>query len=147
MSEGCIDETEANRLVTMPTSEFVEYVERIRTSENAYFEVEEENENLRSKIDILNEKSEIKDAESEMKDMRLYSVLYILAAIFVYIVYWFFIRKQILNEWIDFSVQTAYWIVTCILPSFINHGKIWLGIKSLFRADSVVKKIMEDKRT
>lgn len=147
MSEGCIDETEANRLVTMPTSEFVEYVERIRTSENAYFEVEEENENLRSKIDILNEKSEIKDAESEMKDMRLYSVLYILAAIFVYIVYWFFIRKQIQNEWIDFSVQTAYWIVTCILPSFINHGKIWLGIKSLFRADSVVKKIMEDKRT
>lgn len=147
MSEGCIDETEANRLVTMPTSEFVEYVEHIRTSENAYFEVEEENENLRSKIDILNEKSEIKDAESEMKDMRLYSVLYILAAIFVYIVYWFFIRKQILNEWIDFSVQTAYWIVTCILPSFINHGKIWLGIKSLFRADSVVKKIMEDKRT
>lgn len=147
MSEGCIDETEANRLVTMPTSEFVEYVEHIRTSENAYFEVEEENENLRSKIDILNEKSEIKDAESEMKDMRLYSVLYILAAIVVYIVYWFFIRKQILNEWIDFSVQTAYWIVTCILPSFINHGKIWLGIKSLFRADSVVKKIMEDKRT
>lgn len=147
MSEGCIDETEANRLVTMPTSEFVEYVEHIRTSENAYFEVEEENENLRSKIDILNEKSEIKDAESEMKDMRLYSVLYILAAIFIYIIYWFFIRKQILNEWIDFSVQTAYWIVTCILPSFINHGKIWLGIKSLFRADSVVKKIMEDKRT
>lgn len=147
MSEGCIDETEANRLVTMPTSEFVEYVEHIRTSENAYFEVEEENEYLRSKIDILNEKSEIKDAESEMKDMRLYSVLYILAAIFIYIVYWFFIRKQILNEWIDFSVQTAYWIVTCILPSFINHGKIWLGIKSLFRADSVVKKIMEDKRT
>lgn len=147
MSEGCIDETEANRLVTMPTSEFVEYVEHIRTSENAYFEVEEENENLRSKIDILNEKSEIKDAESEMKDMRLYSVLYILTAIFIYIVYWFFIRKQILNEWIDFSVQTAYWIVTCILPSFINHGKIWLGIKSLFRADSVVKKIMEDKRT
>ena len=147
MSEGCIDETEANRLVTMPTSEFVEYVEHIRTSENAYFEVEEENENLRSKIDILNEKSEINDAESEMKDMRLYSVLYILAAIFIYIVYWFFIRKQILNEWIDFSVQTAYWIVTCILPSFINHGKIWLGIKSLFRADSVVKKIMEDKRT
>lgn len=147
MSEGCIDETEANRLVTMPTSEFVEYVEHIRTSENAYFEVEEENENLRSKIDILNEKSEIKDAESEMKDMRLYSVLYILAAIFIYIVYWFLIRKQILNEWLDFSVQTAYWIVTCILPSFINHGKIWLGIKSLFRADSVVKKIMEDKRT
>lgn len=146
MSEGCIDETEANRLVTMPTSEFVEYVEHIRTSENAYFEVEEENENLRSKIDILNEKSEIKNAESEMKDMRLYSVLYIFAAIIVYIVYWFFIRKQISNEWIDFSVQTTYWIVTCILPSFINHGKIWLGIKSLFRANSVVKKIMEDKR-
>lgn len=146
MSEGCIDETEANRLVTMPTSEFVEYVEHIRTSENAYFEVEEENENLRSTIDILNEKSDIKNAESEMKDMRLYSVLYIFAAIIVYIVYWFFIRKQILNEWIDFSVQTTYWIVTCILPSFINHGKIWLGIKSLFRANSVVKKIMEDKR-
>lgn len=61
MSEGCIDETEANRLVSMPTSEFVEYVEHIRTSENAYFEKEEENENLRFEIDSLNKKNEIKD--------------------------------------------------------------------------------------
>lgn len=37
MSEGCIDDTEANRIVSMQTSEFVEYVEHIKTSEYAYF--------------------------------------------------------------------------------------------------------------
>jgi len=147
MSEGCIDETEANRLVSMPTSEFVEYVEHIRTSENAYYEIEAENEDLRSKIDILNEGSKIKDAELEMKDMRLKSVVYIFAVIVIYIVYWFFIREQISIMWLNITVQMIYWIVTCILMNFINHGRIWLGIKSLFRADSVVKKIMEDKRT
>ena len=145
MSEGCIDETEANRLVSMPTSEFVEYVEHIRTSENAYFEKEEENENLRSEIDSLNKKNEIKDAKLKMKDMQLHSFLYILVAIIIYTIYWFFIRKQILNEWLDFSVQTIYWVITCVLMNFIDHGKIWLGIKSFISPNSVIKKIVENR--
>lgn len=145
MSEGCIDETEANRLVSMPTSEFVEYVEHIRTSENAYFEKEEENENLRFEIDSLNKKNEIKDAKLKMKDMQLHSFLYILVAIIIYTIYWFFIRKQILNEWLDFSVQTIYWVITCVLMNFIDHGKIWLGIKSFISPNSVIKKIVENK--
>lgn len=146
MSEGCIDETEANRLVTMPTSEFVEYVEHIRTSENAYYEIEAENENLRSKIASLNEGDEIKDAKLEMMGMRLYSFMYIIVAIIFYIVYWFFIRKQISNELLDFCVQTIYWIATCVLMNFINHGKIWLGLKSFFCPDSVMKKIAKNRR-
>lgn len=145
MSEGCIDETEANRLVSMPTSEFVEYVEHIRTSENAYFEKEEENENLRFEIDSLNKKNEIKDAKLKMKDMQLHSFLYILVAIIIYTIYWFFIRKQILNEWLDFSVQTIYWVITCVLMNFIDHGKIWLGIKSFISPNSVIKKIVENR--
>ncbi len=145
MSEGCIDETEANRLVSMPTSEFVEYVEHIRTSENAYFEKEEENENLRFEIDSLNKKNEIKDAKLKMKDMQMHSFLYILVAIIIYTIYWFFIRKQILNEWLDFSVQTIYWVITCVLMNFIDHGKIWLGIKSFISPNSVIKKIVENK--
>lgn len=146
MSEGCIDETEANRLVSMPTSEFVEYVEHIRTSENAYYEIEAENEDLRSKIDILNEGSKIKDAELEMKDMRLKSVVYIFAVIVIYIVYWFFIREQISIMWLNITVQMIYWIVTCILMNFINHGRIWLGLKSFIWPDSVLQKIAKDKR-
>ena len=145
MSEGCIDETEANRLVSMPTSEFVEYVEQIRTSENAFFEKEEENEILRNKIDSLNEKGIINDAKLDMKSMQLHSVLYIISAIAIYVLYWFFIRKRILNEWLDFSVQTIYWVITCVLMNFINHGKIWIGIKSFLKPNSVLKKIIEDK--
>ena len=145
MSEGCIDETEANRLVTMPTSEFVEYVEHIRTSENAYYEVETENEDLRSKIDILNEDSKIKDAKLEMRELQLHSVFYIIAAIVIYLTYWFFIREKIKIEWIDSVVQLGYWIVTSILINFINHGKIWLGIKSFFCQKSVLRQITNKK--
>ena len=145
MSEGCIDETEANRLVSMPTSEFIKYVEQIRTSENSYYEVEAENEDLRSKIDILNEDSKIKDAKLEMRELQLHSVFYIIAAIVIYLTYWFFIREKIKIEWIDSVVQLGYWIVTSILINFINHGKIWLGIKSLFCQKSVLRQITNKK--
>ena len=145
MSEGCIDDTEANRLVSMPTSEFIEYVEHIRTSENAYFEKEEENKNLRFEIDSLSRKNEIQDAKLEMKNMQLHSFLYIFFAIVIYIIYWFFIRKQVPNEWLDFSVQTIYWVITCVLMNFIDHGKIWLGVKSFIKPDSVINKIIKDK--
>lgn len=145
MSEGCIDDTEASRLVSMPTSEFIEYVEHIRTSENAYFEKEEENKNLRFEIDSLSRKNEIQDAKLEMKNMQLHSFLYIFFAIVIYIIYWFFIRKQIPNEWLDFSVQTIYWVITCVLMNFIDHGKIWLGVKSFIKPDSVINKIIKDK--
>ena len=145
MSEGCIDETEANRLVSMPTSEFIKYVEQIRTSENSYYEVEAENEDLRSKIDILNEDSKIKDAKLEMRELQLHGVFYIIAAIVIYLTYWFFIREKIKIEWIDSVVQLGYWIVTSILINFINHGKIWLGIKSFFCQKSVLRQITNKK--
>ena len=145
MSEGCIDETEANRLVSMPTSEFIKYVEQIRTSENSYYEVEAENEDLRSKIDILNEDSKIKDAKLEMRELQLHSVFYIIAAIVIYLTYWFFIREKIKIEWIDSVLQLGYWIVTSILINFINHGKIWLGIKSFFCQKSVLRQITNKK--
>ena len=145
MSEGCIDETEANRLVSMPTSEFIKYVEQIRTSENSYYEVEAENEDLRSKIDILNEDSKIKDAKLEMRELQLHSVFYIIAAIVIYLTYWFFIREKIKIEWIDSVIQLGYWIVTSILINFINHGKIWLGIKSFFCQKSVLRQITNKK--
>ena len=129
----------------MPTSEFIKYVEQIRTSENSYYEVEAENEDLRSKIDILNEDSKIKDAKLEMRELQLHSVFYIIAAIVIYLTYWFFIREKIKIEWIDSVVQLGYWIVTSILINFINHGKIWLGIKSLFCQKSVLRQITNKK--
>ena len=99
----------------------------------------------RNKIDSLNEKGIINEAKLDMKSMQLHSVLYIISAIAIYVLYWFFIRKRILNEWFDFSVQTIYWGITCVLMNFINHGKIWIGIKSFFKPNSVLKKIIEDK--
>ena len=145
MSEGCIDDTEANRIVSMQTSEFVEYVEHIKTSEYAYFEKEEENKNLRSKIESLSRDKKNIDAKLEMKNMQWHSFLYIFFAIIVYILYWFFIRKQILHDWLDFFVQIIYWVITCVLMNFIDHGKIWLGVKSFFKPDSVINKIINDK--
>lgn len=146
MSEGCIDNTEANRLVSMPTSEFIEYVERIRTSENAYFEKEEENEKLRSEIESLNKIGEIRDAKLKMTRMRLHGVLYLLAIIVIYLLYWFFIREQVSIKWVNFSIQTIYWVITSVLMNYINHGNIWLGLKSFIFPNSVVNKIIENKK-
>lgn len=146
MSEGCIDETEANRLLTLPTSEFVEYVEHIRTSEKAYFEKEEENDNLRSQINELTEKDIRKDALLKMQKMRTHSLLYIVGAVVIYLLYWFFIyRNHFVNVYLDFFIQAIYWVITCVLMNLINHGHIWLGVKSFFMPDSVLYKIVKEK--
>ena len=146
MSEGCIDETEANRLLTLPTSEFVEYVEHIRTSEKAYFEKEEENDNLRSQINELTEKDIRKDALLKMQKMRTHSLLYIVGAVVIYLLYWFFIyRNHFVNVYLDFFIQAMYWVITCVLMNLINHGHIWLGVKSFFMPDSVLYKIVKEK--
>ena len=146
MSEGCIDEAEANRLVSMPTSEVVEYVEHIRTSENAYIEKEEENEELRSKIDTLYENDIIKDAKLDVKNMQLLAILYVIAVILIYIIYRFFIREQIQINWLDSVIQVSYWLMTCVLPNFINHGKVWLGLKSFFSPNTVLNQIVYSKK-
>ena len=76
-----------------------------------------------------------------MRKLQLHSVFYIIAAIVFYLTYWFFIREKIKIEWIDSVLQLGYWIVTSILINFINHGKIWLGIKSFFCQKSVLRQI------
>lgn len=140
MSEGCIDENEAERIVMMPTSEFVEYVEKIRTSEQAYMDITDENEELTEENANLKKDNQLKDLVIKMKDMRLVSIAYIIFAIVIYLVYWFFIYKNhFLIEWVDFIVQAIYWVVTCVLMNLINHGYIWQGIKSFFCKESVIE--------
>lgn len=139
MSEGCIDENEAERLVMMPTSEFVEYVEKIRTSEQAYMDITEENEDLTEENMNLKKANVNNKLIIKMQDMRLASIAYVFFAVVIYLIYWFFIYKNhFMSVWIDFIIQAVYWVITCVLMNLINHGYIYQGLKSFFCKDSVI---------
>jgi len=80
-----------------------------------------------------------------MHKMRTNSILYVVGAVLLYLVYWFFIYKNhFLNIYLDFVIQALYWIVTCVLMNLINHGYIWQGIKSFFKVQQVIDSIIKD---
>lgn len=138
MSEGCIQENEAQRLVLMSTDEFVGYLDQLRDSDDAYMEVSEENDNLHSqnielKQDLIEEK-----VKSGIRERRLWAVLYCIGAIVVFLMYWLFIgRKNYLPPTIDFIIEIVYWALTCVGINFINHSYIWLGLKSFLKPNAV----------
>ncbi len=81
-----------------------------------------------------------------MQKMRTHSLLYIVGAVVIYLLYWFFIyRNHFVNVYLDFFIQAMYWVITCVLMNLINHGHIWLGVKSFFMPDSVLYKIVKEK--
>lgn len=144
MSEGCIEESEAERLIMMPTAEFVDYLEKLKDSDDAYMVVSAENDDLRGRnreltCDLIEEKT-----AHVIKEMRFWALLYLIGVISLYLVYWFFIYKnRLLPLPLDIFVQTLYWIISCIGINFINHKYLLMGFISFINSTKIKGKIRE----
>ena len=146
MSEGCIQENEAERLIMMPTEEFVGYLDQIRDADDAYMEISEENENLRGQNQNLIQDLMLEKTRNKIKEMQIWAILYVFGAIGLFIIYWLFIRATVQPPFLDFSIQIMYWILTCLGVNFINHKYIWLGLMSFIKpkqVEEVVKNKLE----
>ncbi len=144
MSEGCIEENEAQRLLMMPTEEFVGYLEQIKDADDAYMEVSEENEILRGQKEELMQGLIEEKTRGIIKEMRFWAVLYGIGAIILYLFYWFFIyRNHFMPRSLDFVIQCLYWIVSCLGINFISHNYLLMGFRSFIQptmVEHVVKK-------
>lgn len=145
MSEGCIEENEAERLILMPTEEFVDYLEKLKDADDAFMEVCAENDALRGRNRDLTSNLIEERADGVIKEMRFWAVLYIIGAVALYLVYWFFIyRNHFIPLSLDFVVQALYWAVSCIGINFVSHNYLLMGLFS-FVNSAKVKEMVRKK--
>lgn len=141
MSEGCIQENEAERIILMSTDEFVGYLDQLRDADDAYMEISEENEDLRGENQELKQDLIAEKAKKQIADMRLMVIIYLIGAVGLFLVYWFLIRKTIQPPIVDLLIQAGYWIITCLGINFINHKYLWLGLVSFIKPREIVDKV------
>lgn len=142
MSEGCIDNTEAERLLVLSTKDFVEYVNKIQVQEEAYAEELEVNEDLR------NELSDVKTSNFEarlidkLKIQRLHTILYIIAVI---LVWWFgsYGIKMIGGGLLQYLFQLLYWLVCTIVVNWFSHSYFFDGLRSFFQKEKMLAKLRQ----
>lgn len=130
MSEGCIDNNEAERLITLSSSDFLTYVEKMYEKEDVYLD-----EHMRNNV-LAGENQQLsKDlAESHVSKARLRSALYIIGIVVLYALYRAIIvdgtsLKTCSLYWL---IDAGYWIVTTIVINIIDHKLFIEGILSLF---------------
>lgn len=130
MSEGCIDNNEAERLLTLSSSDFLTCVERLYEKEDAYLEEHVKNNELTSE----NTKLQLELAESKVSSARRRSIYYVLGITSLYILYRIFIVNGTslkACEWY-WLIDTVYWLLTTIVLNVINHKICIDGIRSFF---------------
>lgn len=142
MSEGCIDNTEAERLVTLTTADFVEYVNSIQERDAAYTEEHERNEQLQIELD----KSKLATLEEKVKGKintrRAWSIVYVLVIIMVYILATFYIEK-ISVDYLKYLAHGIYWLLTTIIVNWFSHSYFLDGLVSFFNYNRIYNKLLK----
>lgn len=130
MSEGCIDNNEAERLLTLSSSDFLTYVEKMYEKEDVYLD-----EHMRNnELTVENQQLSKDLAESHVSKARLRSVLYIISVIVLYVLYRAFIvdGTSLKSSSLYWLIDAGYWIVTTIVINIIDHKLFIEGLLSLF---------------
>lgn len=127
MSEGCIDDNEAERLLTLSSSDFLAFFEKMYENENLYLEEHMKNNEL-------NDENKKLIAESNISKAQLRSVVYFFGIVVLYVLYRVIIvGGTSLKSWpLYWLIDAVYWVITTIVINLINHRLFWDGIISLF---------------
>lgn len=142
MSEGCIDNTEAERLVTLPTKDFVEYVNKIQSVEGNYADVLEENTELKK---IISEQADgfidVK-VRAQIESRRAWSIVYVVLVFALYFVSRLGIEKIEVAFW-KHSLQALYWILTTVVMNWFSHSFFIDGLRSFWNYKKVYDKLKQ----
>lgn len=142
MSEGCIDNTEAERLVTLTTADFVEYVNNIQERDAAYTEEHEYNEQLLAELAESKKEALEEKVKGKINTMRAWSIVYVLTIIGVYVFATFYIER-IPNAVLKYLAHGLYWLLTTIVVNWFSHSYFLDGLVSLFNYQLVYDKHMK----
>lgn len=144
MSEGCIDANESERILSLTSSDFLEYIEKIDKREDIYLQEHEENIELVNRNENLNSDLNIQKAENELLKMRIKGTIYLFAVILLYIIY----RKYIVNTFalqsviVTWGIDILYFLATIIGVNLIDHKSCLKGLKSFFYKEKIIDEII-----
>ena len=146
MSEGCIDNTEAERLVTLTSAEFVDYVDKIQEQNAAYSEAQEQIEDLQERLDKSEQSVPAEWVRGEIKARRGWAVAYVFAIFILYYLSATSVFDKITNDFWKWFAHGLYWIITTVVPNWFSHSYFLDGIISFFNYQRVFDKLMEKKK-
>ena len=142
MSEGCIDDNEANRLLTLKTENLVEYITMKEEREEYYLQIAEENRKKDEELKRMRHNQAIQKATTELYKMRVMGFVYLFFVFGLYLFYKFVLVGNVfqLSGWLTYLVDIVYFIITVIVVNLLSHSYCLKGIWSLINK----KKLFED---
>lgn len=142
MSEGCIDNTEAERLISLPTQKLAEYANQFIEQSAAFIEEHEKNEKLQEKNDRLEQEKLEERIKGQIGTRKGWSIVYVLVIIALYIVFAYFIDSFTSSFWKGL-VHVLYWLVTTVVVNWFSHSYFLDGLVSFFNYQRVFEKLMK----
>lgn len=139
MSEGCIDNSEAERLVSFSTKDFVEYVKLIQDREVAYNDELEENDSLRKRLALEKQDKQDIIVRERIKTQRAWSIVYVLVLLVL-----FFVPGSVIggigSGFLKVALNLLYWLISVVGVNLVSHWYFLDGLRSFFQYDKVYQK-------
>ena len=133
MCEGCIDENEAERIVTMSTKEFRNYIDEIRKQDDKAEEISEQNQGLTEENTKLKNQLIESKAKSNITKYNIRASIYTICMILLWASYVIFIyAKPFSASWIKYTILVIYLIASAIIPLMLNTSMVRDGFYSFF---------------
>lgn len=145
MSEGCIDNHEARRLLIMKTSGLVEYITMKEEREDYYLQVAEENRQKDEELKIMRHNQAVQKAMTELYKMRVWGLVYLFFVIALYLLYRFVLVRNVfqLSGWWAFLLDFVYFILTVIVVNLLSHNYCLNGLWSFIYKKKIFKELIE----
>lgn len=133
MSEGCIAENEAERIVKMSTKELINYIDEIRKQDDKAEEISEQNQGLTEENTKLKNQLIESKAKANITKYKIRAFIYTICMILVWAGYLIFIYgKPFSKSWANYVLQLIYLIAVAVIPLLLNSTVIRKGFYSLF---------------
>lgn len=142
MSEGCIDNNEANRLLIMNAEKLIEYITIKEEREEYYLQIAEENRKKDEELKKMQHNQTVQKATTELYKMRVWGIGYLFFVIGLFLLNKFVLVGNVfqLSGWRSIIVDIVYFIITVIVVNLLSHSYCLKGLRSLINK----KKIFED---
>ena len=142
MSEGCVDDTEAERLMMMTTDQFLSYVNNIEDKEAAFAEQYEKNLELQEQLESEKQNSIDEKIRGEIKTRQAWFVVYAIVIVLLYLLAILWINKMADNAG-KYVIHFIYWLVCTVGINYVSHSYFLDGLVSFFRYDSIYNKLLK----
>lgn len=142
MSEGCIDNNEAERLLTMSTEELSKYIEELGNREEVYLDEHKQNEELTESNMNLKKELISSKVEGMIQKHRFYGVIYLICFVFLYIFTLRFVPENPSTFW-GYVIHFVCWLLSTVCVNWFTHSVCLDGLVSILKKDFIRNKYIK----